>query len=124
MSKFNKPVAVAARTTSPIVSTTPATTHQGGAGFARDAKSELFLLAVTNMVGENTFYETAGARDTRFEELVHQVAVLDGDWMRRSCPARLHTSVTVLTMPHHAVPKSPKKVTLTVSVSPLMRPGS
>jgi len=86
MSKFNKPVAVAARTTSPIISTTPATTHQGGAGFARDAKSELFLLAVTNMVGENTFYETASARDTRFEELVHQVAVLDGDWMRRFIP--------------------------------------
>jgi hypothetical protein len=86
MSKFNQPVSMKARATSPIHNTTPATTHQGGAGFARDAKSELFLLAVANMVGEHTFYETADARDTRFEELVHQVAVQDPDWMCRFIP--------------------------------------
>jgi hypothetical protein len=48
-------------------------THEGGAAFARDLESELFLLAVTNMVGEDTFYERARARDNRFVDLVHRV---------------------------------------------------
>jgi hypothetical protein len=40
---------------------------RGGApGYPRDAKGELFLLAVSNMVGEDTFYEASGARDSRF----------------------------------------------------------
>lgn len=86
MSKFNTPVSMKTRATSPITSVAAATTHQGGSGAIRNAKSELFLLAVANMVGENTFYETAGARDTRFERLVHQVAVEDGDWMARFIP--------------------------------------
>jgi hypothetical protein len=51
----------------------PALTHEGGAAFRRDAESELFLLAATNMVGEDTFYEQAGRRDTRFRDLVHAV---------------------------------------------------
>ena len=34
-------------------------THEGGTAFLRDAESELFLLAVTNIVGEDTFYERA-----------------------------------------------------------------
>lgn len=57
--------------------------HQGGLGFARDAHSELFLLAVTNMVGESTFYESAGARDSRFSTLVRELAVTDFDWLTR-----------------------------------------
>lgn len=57
--------------------------HQGGDGYARDARSELFLLAVSNMVGEDTFYETAGARDSRYAALVHQLAVSDFDWLSR-----------------------------------------
>jgi hypothetical protein len=48
-------------------------TYEGGVGYARDAESDLFLLAVTSMVGEDTFYERAGARDARFVDLVHQV---------------------------------------------------
>ncbi|MGW5742464.1 hypothetical protein [Amycolatopsis sp. NPDC003861] len=70
MSKFNTARAPAA--TSPVRGeATPSTvTHQGGAGYARDTKSELFLLAVTNMVGEHAFYESAGTRDTRYAELV------------------------------------------------------
>ncbi|HET7722379.1 MAG TPA: TROVE domain-containing protein [Acidimicrobiales bacterium] len=48
-------------------------THEGGAAFLRDAESELFLLAATNMVGEETFYERAADRDARFTGLVHQV---------------------------------------------------
>ena len=48
-------------------------TFEGGEAFARDAESELFMLAVTNMVGEDTFYERADKRDARFVELVHKV---------------------------------------------------
>jgi len=41
------------------------TTHEGGDGYAHDPKSALFLLAVANFVGEDTFYEKAGDRDER-----------------------------------------------------------
>lgn len=57
-------------------------TFEGALGYGRDAKSELFLLAVANMVSERTFYEDAGSRDDRFEQLVHSVAVADPEWMR------------------------------------------
>jgi hypothetical protein len=50
-------------------------THEGGGAFVRDAESELFLLAATNMVGEDTFYERADVRDARFVDLVHQVTM-------------------------------------------------
>jgi hypothetical protein len=48
-------------------------TFEGGVGFVRDAESELFLLAATNLVGEGTFYERADRRDDRFVQLVHAV---------------------------------------------------
>jgi hypothetical protein len=47
-------------------------THEGGLAHVRDAESELFLLAATNMVGEDTFYERATDRDARFVALVHE----------------------------------------------------
>ena len=60
--------------TAPIATTNERTrTFEGGAAFARDPESELFTLAVTNMVGEDTFYERADKRDGRFVELVHTV---------------------------------------------------
>ncbi len=52
-------------------------THEGGAGYEHDDTSALFLLAATNMVGEDTFYERAHARDARFAELVHRVTAAD-----------------------------------------------
>ena len=87
MSKFNT-TTVKPNVKSPVqtAKTSTGPTHQGGPGFSRDAKSELFLLAVTNMVGENTFYEKAGARDERFENLVRQVAIEDPDWLVRMIP--------------------------------------
>ncbi|MER7331648.1 MULTISPECIES: TROVE domain-containing protein [unclassified Micromonospora] len=87
MSKFNS-TATRPSGVSPIVADTrpTGTTHEGGPGYARDAKSELFLLAVTNMVGEKTFYESAEARDERFERLVRQVAVADPAWTARFLP--------------------------------------
>lgn len=79
MSKFNartaRPVA-----RGPVTTTGPATTHEGGAAFSRDARSDLVLLAVTNMVGESTFYESAGDRDSRFRHLVRAVAIEDPQW--------------------------------------------
>jgi hypothetical protein len=84
MGKFNK---LKARLTGrgPIVAeaTPSGVTHEGGAGYAHDAKSELFLLAVANFVGENTFYEKASDRDARFAGLVHTVAVADPAWTTR-----------------------------------------
>ena len=62
------------------------TTYEGGAGFSRDAKSELFLLAVTNMVSEDTFYERGKNRDKRFVDLIRQVALEDADWIARFVP--------------------------------------
>ncbi|MEU6408906.1 LAGLIDADG family homing endonuclease [Microbispora sp. NPDC046933] len=87
MSKFNRSTTQAA-TTSPVITETTPTgrTYEGAPGYIRDAKSELFLLAVSNMVGEDTFYEKAGDRDERFRALVHQVAVEDGDWVARFLP--------------------------------------
>ncbi|MEQ0563881.1 TROVE domain-containing protein [Amycolatopsis sp. NEAU-NG30] len=83
MSKFNTARAPAA--TSPVrgEATPSMVTHEGGAGYARDTRSELFLLAVTNMVGEHTFYESADTRDTRFAELVRQSTLDDPHWTAR-----------------------------------------
>lgn len=63
-----------------------AATFEGGTAFGRDAKSELFLLAVSNMVGEDTFYEGASERDQRFRTLVRVVATEDPEWVSRFIP--------------------------------------
>ena len=60
--------------TAPVATTNELThTFEGGDAFARDTQSDLFTLAATNMVGEDTFYERASTRDARFVELVHSV---------------------------------------------------
>ena len=61
-------------------------TYNAGEGFSREPKSELFLLAVTNMVSEKTFYEDAKTRDKRFVSLIRQVALEDPDWVARFVP--------------------------------------
>ncbi|MEV4410919.1 TROVE domain-containing protein [Catellatospora sp. NPDC049609] len=61
-------------------------TAQGAPGYAREPKLELFLLAVSNMVGEQTFYERADDRDNRFRDLVAKVAVADPQWFTRFVP--------------------------------------
>ena len=82
MGKLNNPALVTLGPTGPIVSeSTPSgSTFEGGAGFARDVHSELFLLAVTNFVGEDTFYERATDRDRRYVELVRESALRDPAW--------------------------------------------
>lgn len=81
MSKFNRRDARPAGGTSPVKTTQRATTALGGAGFERSDKSELFLLAVSNLVGEKTAHEDAYLRDDRFAKLVATVAVEDIDWL-------------------------------------------
>ncbi|WP_406009654.1 TROVE domain-containing protein [Streptomyces sp. NBC_00637] len=67
--------------TSPVTTTgRTLRTHQGGRGSERDARSELFLLAVANFVSQQTFYETGAARDDRFTKLVRELAVDDPSW--------------------------------------------
>ena len=68
------------------VTETETVTYEGAPAHVRDAKSELFLLAVSNMVGEQTFYEGAQDRDQRFVKLVHQVTVEDPKWMQSFLP--------------------------------------
>lgn len=81
MSKFNNTSARARAGAGPINSTTATTTFNGGAGFNRDAKSELFLAAVSDFGGEATFYETAGNRSDRISRLTAEVAVQDVEWL-------------------------------------------
>lgn len=80
MTRFNTPTAKP-RVASPVQSTgRTAPTRQGGRGFLRDNRSELFLLAVANFVSQQTFYEDAEQRDSRFAELVRILAVGDPEW--------------------------------------------
>ncbi|MEU0937618.1 TROVE domain-containing protein [Embleya sp. NPDC005971] len=81
MSRFNTRTARPA-VLSPVTTTGRTTTnHQGAVGHLRDARSELFLLAVANFVGTDTFYETGGTRDDRYTRLIHTVAVEDPTWL-------------------------------------------
>lgn len=80
MSKFNR------GTVRPAVSSPVATeavpsgrTFEGAPGYARDAKSELFLLAVSHL-GDGSFYEKERERNDRLTGLVSQVAVDDLEW--------------------------------------------
>jgi len=80
MSRFNTKNA-AASGTSPVTDTGRTTpTFEGGTGYLRDARSELFLLAVSNFVATDTFYEKGGERDDRYTQLVRELAVSDPEW--------------------------------------------
>ncbi|MFG3367413.1 TROVE domain-containing protein [Streptomyces sp. NPDC048156] len=67
---------------SPIATVTGerARTYEGASGYLRDAHSELFLLAVSNLVATDAFYESAADRDDRYSTLVRQLAVEDPEW--------------------------------------------
>ncbi|MFF4448635.1 TROVE domain-containing protein [Streptomyces sp. NPDC001502] len=82
MARFNQraPKPTPASPTSPVRSTGPARTAQGGPGHLRDPRSELFLLGVANFVTQRTAYEGGGARDDRFAALVRILAVEDPVW--------------------------------------------
>ncbi|MFK0109710.1 TROVE domain-containing protein [Streptomyces sp. NPDC091217] len=80
MARFNTKAA-RAQPTSRVTSTGRVLrTYQGGRGRERDARSELFLLAISNFVSQQTFYESGADRDDRFAKLVRELAVTDPDW--------------------------------------------
>ncbi|MEU0597260.1 TROVE domain-containing protein [Streptomyces sp. NPDC006393] len=80
MARFNSKAAKA-QPTSRVTSTGRVLrTYEGGRGRERDARSELFLLAISNMVSQQTFYESGADRDDRFAKLVRELAVADPSW--------------------------------------------
>lgn len=87
MAKFNVKGVKPPVAQTPIITTgTPVVNARGGEGFRRDPKSKLFILGISNFVGEKTFHEKATQRDARFEALVSQVAVADPAWMAGFLP--------------------------------------
>ncbi len=108
-----------ANPTAPIRTTNQRTfTHEGGAAFVRDVESELFLLAATNMVGEDTFYEGAADGDARFVDLVRDVTASNPGFiagadrrLRSSCAAKRRTSPSVVSALPISVVSSSKRVT-------------
>lgn len=82
MSKFNAgTVRPSVRSFIASEPTASGTTYEGAPGFARDTRSELWLLAVSNMVGEDTFYEAGKARDDRFTQLIRKATTEDASWV-------------------------------------------
>lgn len=81
MSKFNSSN-VRTRAFSPLrtEATASGATYEGHPGYERDVKSALFLLAVSNFSGEETFYEAATDRDARFRTLIAQATFEDPKW--------------------------------------------
>ena len=80
MSKFN--TKTTQRGASPIkVSPGVVSTYEGATARALDEKSELFSLAVTNMVGQDTFYEDRDTRDSRYVTLIDIVTTVDPKWV-------------------------------------------
>lgn len=61
----------------------PTITHEGAPAYKTDAKTELYTLAVTNMMSGNTFYEQGDQRDARMTALVKQVSQEDPAWLQR-----------------------------------------
>lgn len=86
MARFNQAGTKAAVHSPVATAAVPAgVTHEGAPGFARDPRSELFLLAVAHL-GDGSFYESAPERDRRFCALIHQVAMTDPEWMGKFVP--------------------------------------
>lgn len=86
MARFNQAgTKTAVRSPVATEATPSGLTHEGAPGYARDSKSELFLLAVSHM-GDGSFYESAPERDQRFCALVHGVTMNDPEWMARFIP--------------------------------------
>ena len=81
MSKFNNSSARSRAGVGPVKSASTTTTFNGAKGYTRDAKSELFLAAVSDFGGEATFYESAEDRTKRIAKLTHEVAVQDPEWI-------------------------------------------
>jgi hypothetical protein len=89
VSKFNAGTAAAAGRGTLATGERPAgKTHEGGAGYARDAKSELFIRATSSFAGEDSFYEARDVRDDRLRELTASLAVTEDGfaWLSEFVP--------------------------------------
>jgi hypothetical protein len=94
MAKFNSSsgnwaeASLVGQTTGPVTAKSKKTTTlaEGGLGYKQGAKSELFLLAVSCMLGEPTFYESADDRLERITKLTHKVTKKDPEWVARFVP--------------------------------------
>ncbi len=77
--------------------------HQGGAGYLRSDKTELFLRATTMFAGEKNFYEDAHKHDQRAIRLARDLAIKDWAWMADFLPwlrqkANIRTMSIMLTV--------------------------
>lgn len=61
-------------------------TAEGAQGYARDEKSELFLLAVSAFAAEGSFYEAARSREDRARHLLKAVSHADMAWLEGFLP--------------------------------------
>jgi hypothetical protein len=75
MSKFATKPAGALGTTGEVT-----TTHEGGTGYVREPKAELYLAAVSTRL-EPTFYEAADERENRIVALTRTVVSEDPQWV-------------------------------------------
>ncbi len=71
MAKFS--TAVAGGTSVLRTSGIPTVTYEGASGYKFTDETELLLLAATNLVGENTFYQSADEKDKRYRDLIHKI---------------------------------------------------
>lgn len=89
MSNFAKQAAMQSLTPAGPVETKAkkrTVTHEGGDAFVFKAKSELFLTAISTLMGEDNFYETANDRRERIVQLTHQVTAKDPEWIQAFVP--------------------------------------
>jgi hypothetical protein len=62
----------------------PTINHEGGLGYTRDVKSDLYLMATTSLdLTGDAYYETGNARINRYRALIRQAAIADPDWTYR-----------------------------------------
>src|SRR5437870_9235199 len=79
MPKFTGPSSPPNRRSVIQTTATQIPTHEGGQGYARTARSELFLQAVAEMA-ENTFYESAEERRLRLASTITEVLKERDGW--------------------------------------------
>jgi hypothetical protein len=70
--------------TAPVLGTTGAVTktHEGGDGFVREPKAELYITAVSSLM-KQTFYESEEVREDRLANLSRRIGVEDPEWTIR-----------------------------------------
>lgn len=104
MARFNQKSTPMVGPHSGIESGDKVVNHAGGTGYARNSKGELFLLAVSFMGGDDTFYEKSDDRYDRLVSLVSAEDVLDSPawmynfvkWLRREGGMRTAPGVIAL----------------------------